>query len=89
MSCNFSWAPDLLGRVGCGCSDTGSFFHLTDTLSSAALSSLPGAACRPKGAAAGPGQVAGAPQGQHTLRRSEDFRTSSFAFWSFSVQVSW
>ena len=54
MSCNFSWAPDLLETVGGGCSDTGSFCHLAGMPFSAAVSGLPGAACQPEGAAAGP-----------------------------------
>lgn len=54
MSCSISWALDLLGAVGGGCSGVGSFFHLSDMLSSAAAGGLPGAACQLEGAAAGP-----------------------------------
>lgn len=66
MSCNVSWAPDLLETVVGGCSDTGSFFHLAEVLFSAVVSSLPGAACQPEGAAAGP-QPAALPYGQRAL----------------------
>lgn len=94
MSYNFPWASDLLERVGGDCSDTGSFFRLTDMPLSAVVSGLPRAACQPEGVAAGP-QPAGwgtlwpAHPWVWALTCGEDFGISSFAFWSFSVQVSW
>lgn len=48
--------------------------------------SLPRAAWQPEGAAAGP-QPAAWDTLQPVCPWGEDFRTSSFAFWGFSVQV--
>lgn len=75
MRCNLPL--ELPEAVGGGCSGAGRFLSLF----SAAVSGLPRAA--PELGSCSSTLL------DWALSCGEDFTTSSFAFWSFSVQVSW